>query len=484
MNTLEELKSVEIPEGVELTYAEIVNGIHATLSSLFPTAELTLESYSGSKKGDVASGTICYGPIGIHWTHSYNKTLKFTLSLVLYGKKTNTLYTSHEVIHHQLFKKSPSNSKDLTSLLESIEAELKDGNSVENLKNLRLKLVDEKFIDEGMVHYLCGELFFGKSEFLTPQQASNLQSILIQRRKEEEYINGYWQLFVALLESIKDSHPKIWLSQNRELSKLIFSWLELNKKSSDENKMIVETNASGMKLISEAIEQLASEKVNSPESKDFKRAIDRADINKEEKNSEIANPTDKTIEENSKENEEQLQEAADYLSENLNVEKTSEETPKKGLGLFSKLSTKVTSEHTGKTKTVLIPETKTCNEETIEEERELSIKKVDDDLVDSELEETLNEDLEAEETDLIDNSLEEELLEETDEEVENDNDFEKDSNDDFSESNESVSKNIPYINDYNNGEEPESIESLGKALVYSYPKNKLTIVIDTTTIPE
>lgn len=477
MNTLEELKSVQIPEGVELTYAEIVNGIHATLSSLFPTAELTLETYSGSKKGDVASGTICYGPIGIHWTHSYNKTLKFTLSLVLYGKKTDTLYTSHEVTHHQLSKKSPSNSKDLTFLLESVEAELKDGKSVQNLKDLRTKLIDEKFIDEGMVHYICGELFFGSSEFLTPQQASNLQSILIQKRKEEEYINGYWQLFVALLESIKDSHPKIWLSQNRELSKIIYSWIQL-KNAAKVSGPIVVMDSSETETTVEIIEDIKEELVP--------KEVLPIENNASEKTNSIDETETKEFKIiNSPEKEEQFKEAADYI--NANLKKTPiVEAPKKGLGLFSKLSTKVTSEHTGKTKTVLVPETKECNEEVIEEEREekATVKKADDDLVDSELEENLTEDLEVEETDLVDDSLEEELLEETTDEVGTDDDFEEESDDDFYESEESISENIPYINDYNNGEDPESIEPLGKALVYSYPKNKLTIVIDTTTIPE
>jgi hypothetical protein len=456
MNTLEELKSVSIPEGVELTYGEIVNGIHATLSSLFPTAELTLESYSGSKKGDVASGTICYGPIGIHWTHSYNKTLKFTLSLVLYGKKTDTLYTSHEVIHHQLFKKSPSNSQDLKFLLESIEAELKDGKSVQNLKDLRTKFIDEKYIDEGMVHYICGELFFGSSEFLTPQQASNLQSILIQKRKEGEYINGYWELFVALLESIKDSHPKIWLSQNRELSKILYNWTKSNTSSP---AVIVSTP--------EAVEENTEE------------------ITPEEKRIEETPVEEESISAN--ETEEMFEEAANYM--NASLKKTPViETPKKGLGLFSKLSQKVTSENTGKTKKVLIPETKKVNDEIIEEEREDKAEKSAK-LVDSELEETLSETVEqvVEETDLVDSELEDELDSfdsvETFEEEEFDSGEEEFENE-SEEEEECLSKNIPYINDYNNGEELESIKSTENSVIYYYPKNKLTVVIDKKNIPE
>jgi hypothetical protein len=357
MYTIEDLKNVEVPEGTSLHYSEVINGVCSVLSEL--TGEEKSELYfklNMSKKGDVASGTICSPKLalGIHWTHSYNKTLRFSLSLVAYGKSSNLIYTSEDVKVHAFKKGAEQNQENFLQSLKEIKAEILDGISKQKLISFRKKLQEIPMSWKDCYHH-AADLYFDK-KFLSPQQLSAYQTEVDPLKNVEDNSITVWSNFVCYLKAIEDSSPKNWLKDNRELSSIIkpsksYSISEAPKEKLESLSVLVEevqeTQSMAEGIIPEDL--TGSVKIMSPDQ--------AKDISEKNKKVQANTSSEEIIYE--KQDEDDGVNQAEFEA---HVEKE-EPAPKKGLGLFAKITKKVVSENTGKGKTIIVLDQESENKE-------------------------------------------------------------------------------------------------------------------------
>ncbi len=441
MYSIDDLKNVEVPKGC-LSYSQITESIEEKLKS-FTEEEKLWTKINMSKKGDIACGTICSPKIGlgIHWTYSYNKTLRFGLSLVAYGKSTQMIFTTEDVKIHSIKKSSEHSIEDLNTAIEEIFAELKDGISKTKLTDFRKKLASKE-ITFKQAYVFAAELYFD-TKFLSPTQLSFYQSALEEIRNDENL--NLWNNYTCMVKALEDCNPKNWLKDNRELSTHFINEFSKTPLVEATEALLVASN-NYLKVVENKEEKnnneiplgLEPESLSGPTSKETEKSIvltipssqdlsKRATIipPKKEKTVNEVVTENSTIEQTNFEEEitDEFEEVSpeiknepveEYQSELLKEvieesEKTVTEEPapvKKGLGLFSKLTEKVVSENTGKTKNVIIPTA--MNEEQIEnvlEERDAKFNKnsvISDELTDNETVEELNFETVDEDENLID----------------------------------------------------------------------------------
>lgn len=407
MNTFEQLKEVEIPEGVEISYEKIVTSIRSLLAdTIFKNPNLEFfEKYTASKKGDVACGTICAKGIGIHFTHSYNKQLKLQLSLVCYGKTSDLIYTTSQVKIHSLKK-----GATFETLLEDITAEIQDGKAATNFRGLR-QWMDRSIAWPKMINFV-GYLFFNDG-FLTPTQASTLQTSLQAIKLDsnlfsENSINGM-TLFKALSDAIDETSPKVWLNQNRELYDIVMRGSD-KPQVAEEKPEIVQSATSVEEKEEEAVD------LDNDTQEEIEKKLEGTGIKVTREEVQVGE-TNVVINTVNISKPEVAQEIKD------NLQKFVDEKPKKGLGVFSKISKSEIHERTGKARNVIVqtePETfeRETEQEQIEEQLEQPIESVEetseivDDSVDFEIEETVDDDLVDDDFDLEAVELEDEIDEE------------------------------------------------------------------------
>lgn len=398
MNTIEDLRSIEVPKGL-LSYSQITESVSEKLKSFTGEDELFI-ALNMSKKGDAACGTICSPKIalGIHWTYSYNRSIKFSLSLVAYGKSSNLVYTTSDVKIHTIPKATEHSEEDLNTALTEIFAEISDGVAKTKLTTFRKKLL-EKTISFRQAYIFASDLYFN-AKFLSPTQLSAYQSEIENLRGTEGIT--VWDNFCRVVKAIEDGNPKLWMKDSRELSEL----LEAELKSFDlvvvPDKPSAEKAEQTLDQITIELEEVCNRYLNfvgseESEKKSFVESLvsgDKVEEKEVETEQKIV-PVDlsKPVKIIPPKKEEVVVEAK-------------EEAPKKGLGLFSKLTETVVSENTGKTKKV-ISSSKLSEEqiEAITEEREEKAQKmlfVSDELVDEEVVEEIQIEETLEDSDLID----------------------------------------------------------------------------------
>lgn len=361
MNSFEQLQEVTVPEGIELSYEKIVTSIRSLLTDqIFKNPNLEFfEKYSASKKGDVACGTICANGIGIHFTHSYNKQLKFQLSLVCYGKTSGLVYTTSAVKIHSLKK-----GDTLQTLLEDITAEIQDGKAAINFRGLR-EWMDRSMAWPKMINFV-GYLFFNDG-FLTPTQASALQTSLHEIKSDsnlfsENSINGM-VLFKALINAIDETSPKVWLTQNRELYDIVMRGsdkpkaVETDLKEAAKEHGIIPLTAETK--VEETPVQSAEEFAKSVEEfVEQIKAKTEAQIQEEKESTQksTAAPTEESA----------LGKGIKDLLEQKSTTHTPEVPVKKGLGLFSKITKPEVYERTGKTRNVIVQPESTEDKDAVD----------------------------------------------------------------------------------------------------------------------
>lgn len=472
---IEDLKAVEVPTGA-LSYGEIDKSIKEVLSALTGETEDQFHCvYLMSKKGDVASGTICSPALalGIHWHHSYSKTLKFLMTVVAYGKKTQIIFANPNGTEFT-FKKGITAEETPEAFernLKLLTAIIVDGKEKEALTKFRQTLcaISTPWEDAALVGCYY---FYMITDRFSPTQLSVYKSEMMPFRKMEAF--SVWDHYQCCLQAINGVNPKTWLVENVSMSQKFQEYCD----SFEPKNTIAEIENDHR----ERIENLAEEVVE-----------------KAEPNETPVVEEESPVEENFSEKKEEVK------FENKKEVKSS-------LGFFKKITATKTSENTGKVKNVLvlpeenkpivpIVEERTSNKpiidlkeesDELEETNELdavteteTVDETVDDSFDSDFDEVdFDEDL-VDETpfDEEENDFEEKIedgsnfeyeptdnktSEKEDSDFENDSDFE----DDFE--TEEVNEKLAM---YSNNKTPDQIVTSNTVTMYRFEETKTTVVL-------
>lgn len=326
---IEDLKAVEVPEGT-LSYNQIDKRIKEKLCSLTGETEDQLHCvYLMSKKGDIASGTICSPALGlgVHWHHSYSKSLKFLMTIVAYGKKTKSIFASPDGKEFT-FKKgiAPEEIEEAFEVnLKLLTAAIVDGNEKKKLTDFRKSLM-ELFTPWEDAAILGCFYFYMITNRLSPTQLSVYKNLMLPLRQIENFT--IWNHFNCLVNAIDGTNPKTWLAENVSMSKKFDEYcksLEKERETFKKTGEVIAEKVVSEEVVSEKI--VAEEVVENGESKSNETPA----LEKEES----------PVEENFSEKKEE-------------IEFENKKEIKSSLGFFKKITATKTSENTGKVKNVLV----------------------------------------------------------------------------------------------------------------------------------